>query len=87
MISKTKIKICANRKIKKNVANIITGVQILGGILPAFAPVFSILFYALYLICGLSDMADGIVARKTDSESSFFCIPVISLRFRLTEKT
>ena len=71
MISKTKIEICADGKIKKNVANIITGIRILGSILLVFVPVFSILFYALYLVCGLSDMADGIVARKTNSASSF----------------
>ena len=44
---------------KRNAANIITGIRILGSILLAFVPVFSIPFYVLYLICGLSDMADG----------------------------
>ena len=34
-------------------------------------PVFSPIFYAMYLIAGLSDMADGIVARKTNSVSEF----------------
>ena len=56
---------------KRNAANIITGIRILGSILLTFIPVFSIPFYALYLICGLSDMADGIVARKTNSASAF----------------
>lgn len=32
---------------------------------------FSTPFYALYLFCGISDMLDGPVARKTGSESRF----------------
>ena len=36
-----------------------------------FSPVFSPIFYVLYLIAGLSDMADGIIARKTNSVSDF----------------
>ena len=55
---------------KKNIPNIITGVRILGSILLAFVPVFSVPFYAVYLTCGLSDMADGTIARKTNSSSS-----------------
>ena len=53
------------------IANMITGVRILGSVLLAFTPVFSVPFYAVYLICGLSDMVDGTVARKTNSSSSF----------------
>ena len=56
---------------KKNIANIITGVRILGSVLLAFVPVFSLPFYAVYLTCGLSDMVDGTIARKTNSSSSF----------------
>ena len=56
---------------KKNIANMITGVRILGSILLAFVPVFSVPFYAVYLICGLSDMVDGTIARETNSSSSF----------------
>lgn len=59
------------KKMKKRTADFVTGIRIFGSILLAFAPVFSVFFYALYLICGLSDMTDGIVARKTDSSSSF----------------
>ena len=36
-----------------------------------FRPVFSSIFNALYLIAGISDMTDGIVARKTNSASEF----------------
>ena len=56
---------------KKNIANIITGIRILGSILLAFVPVFSVSFYAVYLTCGLSDMLDGTIARKTNISSSF----------------
>ena len=50
---------------KTHIANIITGIRILGSILLAFVPVFSAVFYTVYLTCGLSDMADGMIARKT----------------------
>ena len=33
-------------------------------------PVFSREFYTIYLFCGFSDIADGIVARKTGTQSS-----------------
>ena len=52
-------------------ANTITGLRILVSVALLFCPVFSPIFYALYLIAGLSDMADGIVARKTNSVSEF----------------
>ena len=52
-------------------ANVITGIRILVSVALLFCPVFSLFFYAMYLIAGLSDMADGIVARKTNSVSEF----------------
>ena len=55
----------------KNVANILTGFRILGSILLLFFPVFSEAFYSIYLLCGFSDMIDGIIARKTNSASEF----------------
>lgn len=61
----------AGGRMKKNIANIITGVRIAGSILLVVTPTFSALFYAVYLICGLSDMADGAIARKTNSAGSF----------------
>ena len=36
-----------------------------------FCPVFSPAFFALYITAGVSDMADGAVARKTDTVSKF----------------
>ena len=55
----------------KQIANIITGFRILGTIVLLFLPVFSLEFYVTYLFCGFSDMIDGVVARKTNSNSSF----------------
>lgn len=54
-----------------NIANIITGFRILGAVLLLFFPLFSMGFYVTYLLCGVSDMIDGVVARKTNSTSSF----------------
>ena len=52
-------------------ANVITGLRILVSAVLVFCPVFSQIFYVLYLIAGLSDMIDGIIARKTNSVSEF----------------
>ena len=56
---------------KKQIANIITLCRILGSIGLLFCPVFSDRFYVLYLFCGLTDMVDGTIARKTGAASSF----------------
>ena len=56
---------------KTQIANIITGCRIVCSILLLFVPVFSAEFYVTYLLCGFSDMLDGVVARKTNSNSSF----------------
>ena len=52
-------------------ANIITSCRVLCSILLLFFPMTSISFYVLYLFCGLSDLLDGIVARKTNTVSAF----------------
>ena len=51
-------------------ANIITSCRVLFGILMLFFQMTSIPFYVLYLLGGLSDVLDGIVARKTNKVSS-----------------
>ena len=56
---------------KKHIANIITGSRIVLSLPLLFIPLISAWFYALYLICGLSDMIDGTVARRTNSASEF----------------
>lgn len=52
-------------------ANVITGLRILLSMGLLSCPVFSPVFYTLYMISGLSDMADGIIARKMNSVSEF----------------
>ena len=56
---------------KKQIANIITFCRILGSVGLVFCPVFSACFYGLYLFCGLTDMVDGTITRKTGAASSF----------------
>ncbi len=53
------------------IANTITGLRILVSMALLFTQVFSPVFYTMYLIAGLSDMVDGIIARKTNSVSEF----------------
>ena len=52
-------------------ANIITGIRIICSIALLFFPAFSPAFYTLYIVAGISDMIDGVVARKTDTVSEF----------------
>ena len=50
-------------------ANLITSCRILFSLLLFFFPALSPGFYGLYLAAGLSDMLDGLVARRTNSTS------------------
>ena len=43
----------------------------IGSIGLLFCPIFSACFYGLYIFCGLTDMVDGTIARKTGAVSSF----------------
>ena len=52
-------------------ANIITCIRIVCGLALLFCSAFSPAFYALYLTAGVSDAADGAVARKTGTVSEF----------------
>ena len=56
---------------KKHIANIITTSRIVFSLPLLFLPLSSAWFYAFYLLCGLSDMVDGAVARRTNSTSEF----------------
>ncbi len=49
----------------------ITGYRILCSILMMLFSVFSIWFCVLYLLCGISDMIDGAVARWTNTATEF----------------
>ena len=54
---------------KKQIANIMTISRILCSICLLQCFVFSVPFYILYLFCGITDMIDGTIARKTKSVS------------------
>ena len=56
---------------KKHIANIITASRAVFSVPLLFIPLSSAWFYTLYLFCGLTDMIDGIVARKTGAVSNF----------------
>ena len=56
---------------KKHLANTITVFRIVCSVLLLSFPALGARFYILYLLCGLSDMIDGTVARKTNSVSEF----------------
>ena len=56
---------------KKYIANIITGSRMVLSLPLLFIPLSSVWFYAIYLICGFTDMIDGIIARKTGVVSQF----------------
>ena len=53
----------------RNVPNIITCSRILFSICFLFFPTFSTGFYLFYTLAGLTDLLDGTVARRTDSET------------------
>ena len=67
-MNKDKLEI-AGEQMKKQIANIITISRILGSIGLLFCPAFSVVFYIVYLFCGITDMVDGTIARKTKSVS------------------
>ena len=56
---------------KKHIANIITGSRIVFSLPLLFISLSSAWFYALYLLCGVTDMIDGTIARKTGAVSGF----------------
>ena len=56
---------------KKHIANIITASRIIFSLPLLFIPLSSAWFYIFYLFCGLSDMIDGTMARKTGTASKF----------------
>ena len=56
---------------KKYIANIITGSRIAFSLPLLFIPLSSAWFCILDLFCGLTDMIDGTIARKTGAVSKF----------------
>lgn len=56
---------------KKNIANIITGIRVVISLMILIFPAFSVWYYALYISGGLTDVLDGAVARRLNTESEF----------------
>ena len=52
-------------------ANIITSSRVLFSLILLFTKAFSTSFYVLYIMAGITDVLDGIVARKFKLESEF----------------
>ena len=56
---------------KKQLANVLSGARILAGVsLYFFNSITSVWFIAIYTFCGLTDLIDGPIARKTHSDSA-----------------
>ena len=53
----------------KHIPNFITVLRFLGALGLLFSDVGSVAFWLIYFACGLSDMADGFLARKLHCES------------------
>lgn len=54
---------------KKDLPNLITCVRIVASIVILFLPSFQFWFYLNYLLCGITDVVDGILARKLQAVS------------------
>lgn len=52
-------------------ANVLTFCRIICGFLLLFFPVFSPEFYTFYLLGGITDIFDGMIARKTNTVTDF----------------
>ena len=57
--------------LKKNLANIITSIRIIGALSLIFFEPLSLPFFIIYGLCGLTDAFDGFVARKLGIASAF----------------
>lgn len=53
------------------IPNLITALRIVGTICLLFIEPFSISFYVVYTLCGLSDVLDGLIARLTKKTTEF----------------
>ena len=56
---------------RRNLANIISGIRLVCGLALIFCAPFTDRFYTLYLLGGLSDAVDGTVARRLGAETPF----------------
>jgi len=53
------------------IPNILTMIRIVGAVAMLFVNKYTMFFYVLYSICGISDLLDGFAARMTNSVSEF----------------
>ena len=60
-----------SKKAKEQLPNLVTAFRIVFSTVLFFISIKSAAFFAVYLLCGLSDMADGFLARKLHAESTF----------------
>lgn len=51
--------------------NLITSLRIIGSFCLIFTRAFSPIFYVVYSICGITDVCDGFLARRTGTASEF----------------
>ena len=56
---------------KISVPNCITTVRMVGTVFLLFTAPLSMLFFVIYILCGLSDVLDGCIARATNSSTEF----------------
>ncbi len=56
---------------KKDIPNCITSVRMAGAVVLFFVKPFSLLFYAIYTACGITDVFDGFAARRLKAVSDF----------------
>lgn len=78
----------------KDIPNLITLTRILGAVVLLFIKPFSIPFFIIYVLCGISDILDGLIARKMnlvskkgqilDSTADFLMIIILLFIFILS---
>ena len=58
-------------RLKSIIANLLTSCRIMLSLIMLLFPVFSLGFYFCYLLAGITDMLDGMIARNLGVESEF----------------
>lgn len=59
------------RKVKQNLVDLLTGSRIILSLILLHFPVFTLGFNICYFVAGVTDMLDGMIARKLSKESEF----------------
>ncbi len=54
---------------KRSIPNMITGFRLLGAVVLLFLVPFSVEYYIVYTLCGISDILDGFLARRMHSST------------------